>query len=337
MAKMPILSQGDIGNCYAATAAQMIDAYRFSHGDKNTNLHTSPIALAIRAKNYQETVFELNIEAKTKVGLSLQDADSITGALDPARFLRTDINTEYLDGGHLSDVFIQSERENGEIRVCDKKTVEGILNDQQDLRNILQMWNDSKNNMSQYAQSIQLCAFRSHDYVQTMKAIQGSTVKTNLPTFLQTLVDTACAKTSLNTKIPKLASLSFMQLHTVLNRENPQPVAVSYCANFMREHLKNKKCAGHASVIVGRRKTAEGKCEILIRNSWGESCKRYPKPENCENGQYWVDEDTLRGAAFNTQALLDPKEAEEVNKVDTMPSADDVISGRYKTDDRFNP
>jgi hypothetical protein len=349
MEKMPILDQKDFSNCYAAAASQMIDAYRFSHGDKRTDIITSPVALAVSAKSYHEAVFALNIEAKTKFGLTLQGADVITSDLQPSRFLLAGynlkdltskypdleyLNVKYLDEGSLEDIFIRSMQDGGKIRVCDKTTIENILRNGRDLEMIQQMWRDSEKNIFNYALSAQRCAFRSKDFVQTMHAIQASTLKSNLPEYLQTLVDTACAKSSVETKIPPLSNCanSFKILHHVLSQKNPQPVEVHYCANFMREAWKGEKCVSHFSVITGRRKTATGKCEVLIRNSWGKSCKGYPKPENCENGQYWVDEQTLNEANPTFSALLDPEEVTEARKANIIeiPSVEESSDENLK-------
>jgi hypothetical protein len=81
---------------------------------------------------------------------------------------------------------------------------------------------------------------------------------------------------------------------------NNNVVAISYFANFLTDP-EGRKEGAHASVIVGRRKNTEtGKCEYLIRNSWGSSCDGYRAPYNrldgyyCQNGHIWVEADTIR-------------------------------------------
>ncbi len=51
MAKVRARDQGHYNDCYANTAAEMIDAWRFSHGDRRIDLSTSAIKLAIDAAN----------------------------------------------------------------------------------------------------------------------------------------------------------------------------------------------------------------------------------------------------------------------------------------------
>lgn len=48
MSRVPVMDQGDLGICYSYSATQMVDAYRFSHGD-NSEVLTSSIEAAIGA------------------------------------------------------------------------------------------------------------------------------------------------------------------------------------------------------------------------------------------------------------------------------------------------
>ncbi len=90
--------------------------------------------------------------------------------------------------------------------------------------------------------------------------------------------------------------------------ESNLPVGISYCANFLFKGKRYKKfshkgstntmalekCSGHASIVIGSRKNRKtNKCELLIRNSWGETCSPYSKDWECEKGQIWVDEETI--------------------------------------------
>jgi hypothetical protein len=67
------------------------------------------------------------------------------------------------------------------------------------------------------------------------------------------------------------------------------PLGIHYNVNRI---LKNgsQLVAKHASSIVGRRKRG-GRCEYLIRNSWGPGCGGYKYP--CEAGNVWVPESEL--------------------------------------------
>jgi hypothetical protein len=57
--------------------------------------------------------------------------------------------------------------------------------------------------------------------------------------------------------------------------------------------------ANHALAVVGRRPGADGKCEYLIRNSWGKGCSFYlPQiAEKCDpaKGSFWLTSSQLDG------------------------------------------
>lgn len=79
--------------------------------------------------------------------------------------------------------------------------------------------------------------------------------------------------------------------------ESGRPAAIAYLARvYLGENdpnvLANKD--GHASSIVGRKwDPSSGKCEYLIRNSFGKSCAFYRFPEKCEEGYIYVPAEVL--------------------------------------------
>lgn len=86
-----------------------------------------------------------------------------------------------------------------------------------------------------------------------------------------------------------------------LSRKNV--VAIDYFSKFLKsDFLKlpiSKREGMHASVVVGRRwNDSTRSCEYLIRNSWGSGCGSYKVKQNCEGGNIWVPEKTLRHNLF---------------------------------------
>ncbi|MEQ1879160.1 MAG: hypothetical protein ABL958_21155 [Bdellovibrionia bacterium] len=73
-------------------------------------------------------------------------------------------------------------------------------------------------------------------------------------------------------------------------------VGIGYFANFLTSD-NGRKEGGHASVIVGRKRAADGTCLYKLRNSWGPGCygykAKYNTPERCERGNLWVEEAEL--------------------------------------------
>lgn len=75
------------------------------------------------------------------------------------------------------------------------------------------------------------------------------------------------------------------------------PVGVSYDARVLNDALRAKHPDEemlHASVLVGRRWNPQaGVCELLLRNSWGADCSYYDLSYACSSGHVWIPADKL--------------------------------------------
>lgn len=121
------------------------------------------------------------------------------------------------------------------------------------------------------------------------------------------------------------------RIHQKLNAADPLPVAITYCSGVLthaapyrgqevignlvgcKPDSSNPDGGTHASIIVGRRWNAARKtCQLLVRNSWGESCDSdytHVAPWSCGGsggeirGQIWVDEEDLSENTMEVGAL----------------------------------
>ncbi len=85
--------------------------------------------------------------------------------------------------------------------------------------------------------------------------------------------------------------------------EHSLPIPVFYCARlyyngnqyegYIRHLRKEENCGQHASLVIGYRTRVNQQSEVLIRNSWGKSCKYYHSSLQCEGGNIWVPVSTL--------------------------------------------
>lgn len=101
----------------------------------------------------------------------------------------------------------------------------------------------------------------------------------------------------------KVASADEDFVDTINKALNQGRIAgVGYDTKF----LVSGKGGPHASPIVGRR-MVDGKCQYLLRNSWGLSCDSYNETyrKKCSAGYVWVDIDAL---------------ADQVDEVDYIPA-----------------
>lgn len=81
-----------------------------------------------------------------------------------------------------------------------------------------------------------------------------------------------------------------------IHLENRQePLSISFCSAFLKnrkilgldkEGRVLKTCEPHAAVVIGKRGNPEGRCEYLIRNSWGHYSNYDWKTSS---GDVWVD------------------------------------------------
>lgn len=122
-------------------------------------------------------------------------------------------------------------------------------------------------------------------------------------------------------RFSKMANVEWSSLYTgstrsrLLSRVNSalhenRPAGIAYYAGFFESDTVPKNNENrHMSVVVGRRYNKKTlSCDYLIRNSYGESCSTYTNPrlkDQCESGNIWVDEVTLKSNLYGVTYLKD--------------------------------
>ena len=81
------------------------------------------------------------------------------------------------------------------------------------------------------------------------------------------------------------------KVHSLLN--NKDIVGIGYDSSIL--YRFSQEGGNHASSIVGRRwNESTQQCQLLLRNTYGASCKRnYRKKYDCDGGYLWIDEHAL--------------------------------------------
>ncbi len=98
-------------------------------------------------------------------------------------------------------------------------------------------------------------------------------------------------------------------IHEQLGPLHKNILSISYFTDFFEaDGAKNTNASRHVSVVVGRRWN-QNRCEIQIRNSWGSSCAGYKAaslkaPGMCVDGNIWVPEETLANAIFGVTYIM---------------------------------
>ena len=105
---------------------------------------------------------------------------------------------------------------------------------------------------------------------------------------------------------------------------NAQPIGIGYCSSVLSysnsrmsyddwEEIgasnRSKECGPHTSLIIGQR-PRNGRCEYLVRNSWGTDISRYSKnwqPDRDSKGRptgnVWIDSEALVRNTFETYQM----------------------------------
>jgi hypothetical protein len=99
-------------------------------------------------------------------------------------------------------------------------------------------------------------------------------------------------------------------IHSELDRlEGAQPIGVTFCKSVLwNRKVKDSGKPGlicgakgaHSAVVMGRRRSSTGDCQLLVRDSSGKSCRGLKK-EGCKDGQFWI---TDRALAAKTSVTL---------------------------------
>ncbi len=334
MLHVPVVNQR-LGTCYAHTAAQLIDAYRFSHkppkGDRNYSHHSFSLDLAVKSKTrwwyqfiekwfYKKKYRDApdgglvcpTIRESVKSGRTcskehmLKEIDSLfiygTDAPDQVKSFNM---RDYL--ARIDDLYQCKQNQTDQVAPCNLTPF--ITENIKQLKNLVEIANSirekPKNRLTFIKQIIE-------------KQCRGHWQKINS--------DIYCASgNNLRSEFAGKCKQDILNIHRncddtpsdleLLHKYLPkQPVAISYCANFLTEGkkatghnflgIRTKKCFGHASLIIGRKRVGK-KCMLLLRNSWGTSCNPYSDDFKCEHGNIWVDEDTLKKSLDSIQIIRD--------------------------------
>ena len=304
MAHIPVGNQTDTNLCYAFAGAQLVDAWRFSNtatgGDSNFAHQTSPL----------------------------------TAALDQRTIENDD---KSIEGGRACEV-VDAIRTDGS---CDDRVISPGFKEK-NTKPAIAMLRAAYDNAHKFSKEASMQA----PLVEEVETYLGKTAKlpvSEIPNaheleqlfnqphpvpYLRGIIARGCTpEHRLTLHVPKCEvyrpgkNVSTEKLlagiRYALDRANPQPAAVSYCSQVLRQGRSftggvvagnaAKDCRKHVSLVIGRReqKLAGGavRCQLLIRNSWGVHSSKYSKDWDIEDGNIWVDSDTLIANTYGVSYL----------------------------------
>ena len=117
---------------------------------------------------------------------------------------------------------------------------------------------------------------------------------------------------------------------------NSMPAFVMNSSNFANSESIPGGHGLHAMIVVARRMGSDGKCEYLVRNSWGKGCSFYLPhiAEKCDaaKGSFWMDQNQLQAGVDyltiikNKKTILPIMNDSEINSVNNKVSKEKKFS-----------
>ncbi len=304
MSNVPVHNQGDLGTCYAHTAAQGTDAFIHTYAKDNGNWHTSTTMLGTE---YRDTFF--------------------------TRIFAIDGNIE---GGLVCGSFRRSIKKKG---ACAESNIEGMLDRMYSnvnpayrvnrlFKDLTKSFEDTKklarkvgeNAYPQGAgillQALMLEGGIASELPSADELAVALKARTNLQfahTFFTHLCEgprvhvanAKCRDHHLWLRGKRGLQKLIKDVQISLKKKNAQPVMMSYCGdvlvkgrtyrglgNAILDPIKTGLCGYHASAIIGLREK-DHTTQFLVRNSWGTGCYGYSADWDCENGNLWLDAEVL--------------------------------------------
>lgn len=291
-------NQGNLNTCYAHVAAQMTDVWRLTHVDSHSAHRTSAIAAAL-ATSIHERLNTIDTGRACEVIDELRRTGSCNESAVAPQFKSPRMHQiivhlrAYYDNFHrFRDPKLELaliEELDHFLRV-DLKIQDIFVPSQSDLRKIL---TESK-------------SIHFLNGLMARGCVQSQVVQVSqLPACREFRRQGHDGSFFLNT------------ISSRLDRNNPQPVAISLCAQVLKKGYTagvlvhqgepESSCAKHVVLVFGRRWTGDeksGKCQYLIRNSWGTRPGRYALEWQTDESQnVWVDSEALIGNTYGVAYL----------------------------------
>ncbi len=291
--KLPVFDQESEGICYACQASTLIDAWRFSHGDVETQHITSPWILAldvVRAgyKTFDNSGLKMSPQALEQLREQQNSKNKVD--LDPPK-VESDPDKLY------TDIWTRS----SEVDCAEAYRKYGSCNASRAWAQMrVDQWGLDRRQASKWKQEDEAIGNRRLPPRNYFQVISRFYVKSD--EYLITMD------------------------HYFLGADpkTTQPLALTYCGNLLEEgkdyqglvsrgitffwmYIQAKaNCGPHAGVLIGRRKVGS-KSQFLIHNSWG----RFPNiSSDWENdlGKIWVDGEALSKNTFSLDWLEEPED-----------------------------
>lgn len=336
MKTMPVYDQDDIADCYAIITAQMIDAYRFSHGDVDTAHRTSHYALATNYKSSDERE-RMSFARDLKSFMSLPDGgttlrEPLKSPLvlaKPLIFKKDTYVDSHLELGAPEETARANRTAGGKLVSCSDAAVKRYFKKNKNFKETYELWSQSK----VQNERAPACFSAPGESLAFKDIVESFRDETSMQDFFAGLMKKICEKDSVLVDFPEITTLGWSVsedpseigkknksiterklaqagvdlVNGALSLRNPQPVGLGYYPKFLeKKNAKKNEGEYHQSIIIGRRKNQVGQCEFLLRNSWGPRCNLTVPCDPRTKGQYWINAEELMRHADEVTMAREP-------------------------------
>ncbi len=306
MSNIQIKNQGDYGLCYAYSGSMLVDFFRMKNGGGNSE--TSPLESGLLSAIYSESESEEGGDICDVVNsLSQRGKACPISAITTSESRYKDIGL-WFHTQVVSQVFmpyITQEKVFKSVAIKNFRLRQGLTTEQKSYLSRFDLFYQSLKaelsrkgfKASDVPSALDVFKFSQAAHSENKYAILS-------PSFTQMLIAKSCEASAIS--VPKLkcetrdiarADMIDELDHQLENFK--KPVGISYCSRVLSKKSANgidyynkprKNCAPHASVVIGKRADTNGKCQYLIRNSWGRNHKY---PWETSQGDIWLSEEAM--------------------------------------------
>lgn len=337
-----VRNQKPYGVCYAESAVQMVDAYRFSVGQNPNHQAQSSVLSAVI--EYDLGPANLNGGNPFNGGRTCQVVDSVRahGGRDAYQVAKCTLKT--MTPAFLSAVSTVADSHANQF-IAKKAALKALNLTPVEYR-------------AEYNQMVTALRATDAEQMRTSLKAEGLPEAQIPPAAVLGFVFTYDDKPQMQawaiasyscysqgsvitaTEIPACVEIrapaspdSFFidQLNHRLELPNAQPTTISYCDQVLTQGsaysgvnrdpgFTGRQCVDaahpdslfrHASLVIGRRINPQtNRCQFLVRNSWGSQCMTgtprrpvYAPEWDCDHGNIWVDTDALAKNTYELQYL----------------------------------
>lgn len=317
------LNQDDLDTCYSVAASYLIDAWRFSHGDKNYLHRTSEVKLALdtvqnSARDSPLTFWGLDplTERKATDSGVARNAESVKKTI--RGFCYTSARSafeSYLKSGSCS--ILDEERLFSNVGSnLTKSEVLKVIREAYEAEAAENIGSEScymspKTRMAPWATDF----WRIHSATENGLIRSLSDFYQEKCTIVRAIQPSPEFKERTYTNNNLFIRHIEKHFNSVPSSKGVQPLGINYCAGVLKRGSSYKgvktrlpviktytaldpACGRHSSVIIGTRVRGSKK-EFLVQNSWGSKCTDesgkplYSVEWECSEGKIWVSAEAL--------------------------------------------